>query len=209
MNSATIVYGFMISGGLIVAIGAQNAFVLKQGILRNHPFWVALTCFSCDFLLMILGVFGFGSAIGANRSLMILISILGTLFLLWYGISAFLRAWRGQLQLTATDASNDTQSRWLIVAATLAITLINPHVYLDTVVVIGSIAGSLSYNEKWQFLLGALFASALWFFGLAYGSRLLAPLFAKPNTWRILDVIIGVIMLWIAFGLATFVWQLI
>ena len=195
-----LLQGFLVSGGLIVAIGAQNAFVLKQGLRRWHVLPIVLTCFICDFLLMSLGVFGFGSMISQNPTASAALALVGALFLLVYGARSFRSAWRGG---SAIDIENPTQGGTALqaVLATLAMTLLNPHVYLDTVVIIGSVAGTLSTVEKSWFLAGALTASASWFFSLGFGARLLLPLFKRPLTWRLLDAAIGMVMWLIAFAL--------
>ena len=192
--------GFLVSGGLIVAIGAQNAFVLKQGLRRWQVLPIVLTCFLCDFSLMTLGVFGLGMLIGASRVASVALALVGALFLAVYGARAFRAAWRGGATMSAdgTEAAGSTQQAVLL---TLAITLLNPHVYLDTVVIVGGIAGTLSPAAKALFLCGAVAASALWFFALGFGARLLLPLFRRPLTWRLLDAVIGVVMWAIAFSL--------
>lgn len=192
--------GFLVSGSLIVAIGAQNAFVLKQGLLKQHVFWVALTCFICDTLLLTLGVLGLGSLIGSNPVVSVTLAFVGAEFLLIYGLRAWRSAWAGNSGMNV-ETSGSRRSRTATVLLTLSITLLNPHVYLDTVVVVGGVAGTLPWVEKQWFLLGALTASTVWFFGLAYGARLLLPIFSKPRTWRILDGLIGGIMFVITFGL--------
>lgn len=196
----TIIQGFFVSFGLIVAIGAQNAYVLKQGLLKQHIFWVCLVCFLCDFTLLSLGVLGLGSLISQSNLATLSLAIFGAVFLLWYGFRSFRSAYQGGANLSVDGTRSQTTLKQTI-ATTLALTLLNPHVYLDTLVLVGSIASPLTTAEKYQFLIGAVLASALWFFGLGFGARLLIPLFAKPNTWRILDAIIGVIMWAIAFSL--------
>lgn len=198
--SSTIIQGFFVSFGLIVAIGAQNAYVLKQGLLKQHIFWVCLVCFLCDFTLLSLGVLGLGSLISQSNLATLGLAIFGAVFLLWYGFRSFRSAYQGGANLSVDGTRSQTTLKQTI-ATTLALTLLNPHVYLDTLVLVGSIASPLTTAEKYQFLIGAVLASALWFFGLGFGARLLIPLFAKPNTWRILDAIIGVIMWAIAFSL--------
>ena len=195
-----LLQGFLVSGGLIVAIGAQNAFVLKQGLRCWQVLPIVLTCFLCDFSLMTLGVFGLGTLIGASRVASVALALVGALFLAVYGARAFRAAWRGGVVMTAdgTEAAGSTQQAVLL---TLAITLLNPHVYLDTVVIVGGIAGTLSPAAKALFLCGAVAASALWFFALGFGARLLLPLFRRPLTWSLLDAVIGVVMWAIAFSL--------
>ena len=195
-----LLQGFLVSGGLIVAIGAQNAFVLKQGLRCWQVLPIVLTCFLCDFSLMTLGVFGLGTLIGASRVASVALALVGALFLLVYGARAFRAAWRGGAVMTADGAEAAGSARQAVLL-TLAITLLNPHVYLDTVVIVGGIAGTLSPAAKVLFLCGAVAASALWFFALGFGARLLLPLFRRPLTWRLLDAVIGVVMWAIAFSL--------
>lgn len=197
-----IFHGFWVSFGLIVAIGAQNAHVLKQGLLKQHIFWVCLTCFLCDAVLMSAGVLGFGTLIGQSKTALLILAVVGVLFLFWYGLRAFKSAWQGGANLAVTSEP-DTKGKSVkqSVGITLALTLLNPHVYLDTLVLVGSIASPLTADQKQLFLLGAVGASGVWFFGLGYGARLLTPLFSKPKTWRVLDTLIGVVMWAIALGL--------
>ena len=195
-----LLQGFLVSGGLIVAIGAQNAFVLKQGLRCWQVLPIVLTCFLCDFSLMTLGVFGLGTLIGESRVASVALALVGALFLLVYGARAFRAAWRGGAVMTADGAEAAGSARQAVLL-TLAITLLNPHVYLDTVVIVGGIAGTLSPAAKVLFLCGAVAASALWFFALGFGARLLLPLFRRPLTWRLLDAVIGVVMWAIAFSL--------
>ncbi len=203
-----VVHGFLVSFGLIVAIGAQNAHVLKQGLLKQHIFWVCLVCFLCDAILMSLGVLGLGVLIAENRAATLTLAVVGTLFLLWYGFRSFRSAWQGGANL-AVSVETKERSVGQSIAVTLALTLLNPHVYLDTLVLVGSIASPLTISQKQLFLVGAVIASASWFFGLGYGARLLIPLFSKSRTWQILDSFIGVIMWAIALGLATYAYEVI
>lgn len=199
----TFVQGFFVSGALIVAIGAQNAFVLKQGLRRNHVFWVCLTCFLCDFTLMMVGVLGLGALINQSVTAQVALAAFGALFLLWYGVNSLRSAFKGEAM--QIDEAQTRTSLKQTLAMTFALTLLNPHVYLDTVVLIGGIAGTLTASEKMYFLFGAWGASLLWFFGLGYGARLLIPLFKKPLTWKILDIVIAIIMFLIALTLIQFI----
>lgn len=192
--------GFLVSGGLIMAIGTQNAFVLKQGLLKKHIGSIIFICFLCDVLLISAGVLGLGYVLEQIPSLGKVLAILGAAFLLWYGFNSFKSAWKGTSHLLLDD-SNQQKTRFQLVAMALAITLLNPHVYLDTVVIIGGIGSTLNFAEKQWFLFGALVASFTWFVSLGYGSRLLTPLFQKPKTWQWLDAGIGIMMWWIAFEL--------
>lgn len=198
--------GAMLSGGLIVAIGSQNMFVLRQGLLKNNVFVVSFICFACDLLLMSLGVMGLGILVTSSKVAMYGLSLGGAVFLYYYGLVAFRRAYAGKSQVQAGLMKNGVQeSLYKTILTTLAITLLNPHVYLDTVVIVGGIAGTLNTDEKLWFLTGTLIASFTWFFGLGYGARIAIPLFRKAVTWKILDLGIGIIMLWIATKLLFFV----
>lgn len=203
---AEILRGAMILGSLIIAIGAQNIFVLKQGLLRNHIFYVAAICFLCDFILMAIGIFGVGTFISSNPLITNTLAILGAVFLMWYGFSAFKSAIKGtsSMQVETKDLTNNSLVK--VVLATLAVTLLNPHVYLDTIVIVGGIAGTLTVEQKYAFLIGAVCASFTWFFGIGYGARLLTPLFKQKKMWVILDCLVGVIMFYIAYRLILYVY---
>ncbi|OOS23666.1 LysE/ArgO family amino acid transporter [Moraxella pluranimalium] len=205
--SQAFIQGLFVSGCLIIAIGAQNAFVLKQGLMKNHIFWVALTCFLCDFVLMSFGVLGFGSLISQSPMATIALAVVGALFLAVYGLRAMRSAIAGGTSLTL---DNDSKQSTLLatIGTTLALTLLNPHVYLDTVVIIGGVAGTLGFEQKIAFLVGSLLVSAAWFFGLGYGARLLIPLFKKAITWQILDAIIALVMWAIAISLGVYAYEL-
>ena len=198
-----ILKGIVTSGTLIIAIGAQNAFVLKQGLLKNNIFWVALVCFLCDVLLMCTGVLGVGTVIKNNTFANVGLAIIGGLFLLLYGFKSFRSAFSSSHTI---DISTNPKVIPIpkTILLTLAITLLNPHVYLDTVVVIGGIAGTLTFDQKVNFLIGALIASFVWFFGLGYGARWLIPIFKKPKAWKILDFGIGCLMFWLSYQLIQF-----
>jgi L-lysine exporter family protein LysE/ArgO len=185
------VSGFLIGGSLIVAIGAQNAFVLRQGLLRQHVFPVALFCAAADAFLILVGIAGLGAIISAQPALMKWLALAGAAFLFAYGAKAAKRAWDGSSQLTR--AEGEGQSLQSALAACAAFTLLNPHVYLDTVLLVGGI-GSTFGPLRWVFAFGAASASVVWFFGLAYGARLLAPIFAHAVSWRILDTVIAIVM---------------
>lgn len=200
----TFIKGFLVCGGLIIAIGAQNAFVLKQGLLKRHILAVILTCFACDFILISMGVLGLGNLISESQVASQALAIVGALFLLVYGARAFRSAYSGNSVLNLAEETGQQGSVLNAVMATLAVTLLNPHVYLDCFAIIGGIAGTLTAAEKGWFLAGALCTSLLWFFSLGYGARLLIPLFKRPITWRILDGGIGIVMWLIAFSLAKY-----
>lgn len=189
--------GFGLGLSLILAIGAQNAFVLRQGIRREHVFAVALTCALSDAILIAAGVSGFGLLVARLPWLEPVMRWGGAAFLLVYGARAFLSAWRGGEHLEAAQIGQASLKGVLLTC--LLLTWANPHVYLDTVVLLGSVAAQ--YTQKMAFALGAMSASFVFFFSLGYGARMLAPLFARPVAWRLLDVLVGCIMWAVAASL--------
>ena len=190
--------GFALGMSLIVAIGAQNAFVLRQGIVRAHVFPVAAICAASDAVLIAAGVAGFGALTGALPWLETAMRWIGAAFLLWYGLRSWRAAWRGEGALRAGAAAGSLRAA---VLTCLALTWLNPHVYLDTVMLLGAV--SAQYEDRTGFALGAMTASVLFFFTLAYAGRLLAPVFARPAAWRLLDLSIGAVMLALAARLAS------
>lgn len=189
--------GYLLSLSLIVAIGAQNAFVLRQGLRREHVFWVCLTCGVSDAILIASGVAGFGALAQSAPWFETVMRYGGAAFLLWYGWRSARSAWIGGQVLQAEEGRQ--KALLPTVLTLLALTWLNPHVYLDTVVLIGSI--SAQYDDRLLFGAGAVLASLSFFFALGYGARLLAPLFARPASWRILDALIALTMWAIAMGL--------
>ena len=192
------IQGAGVGGGLIIAIGAQNAFVLSQGVRRNHPFQIALLCGFCDAVLILLGVSGVGTLVASSPLLGQIAAWGGALFLFWYGMRSLQSALRGGT--LETDSTNK-QSLSAALGATLAVTLLNPHVYLDTLVLLGSISGQFPGNERFLFGAGAMTASFTWFFALSLGAGLLAPLFRKQLAWRILDTLVFLTMWGIGLSL--------
>lgn len=190
--------GFAMGGGLIVAIGAQNAFVLTQGVRRNHHLAVAGVCILCDALLIGLGVSGVGALVAASPMLGTGAAWGGAAFLAWYGLGALRSAIRGNTLVADTESG---MSLGRTLALTLAVTLLNPHVYLDTVVLMGSLSGRFEGMGRSVFGLGAVAASTVWFTGLSLGGELLAPLFRRPLTWRVLDSLVCLTMWTIAASL--------
>jgi L-lysine exporter family protein LysE/ArgO len=190
---APFLSGLLLGASLIVAIGAQNAFVLRQGLLRAHRFPVALFCALSDALLIAAGVGGLGIAVGKHPRLLVLIACIGALVLIWYGVQALRRAFHPQV--LTPDTHGNASNVWRVIATCAGFTWLNPHVYLDTVLLIGSLASAWpSPGPRSLFGIGAGSASFIWFFTLAYGARLLAPLFRKPIAWRVLDVLIAIVM---------------
>lgn len=197
--------GVLLSAGLIIAIGAQNAYVLKQGVQNNHVFAVATICFLCDFILMSLGILGVGTFVAQNQLLQLMLAGAGMLYILWFALQSFLSIRQTQsMDLRRLETPGTIK---MAVVGALAITLLNPHVYLDTVVIIGGIAGTLEAEHKSLFLMGVLTSSAVWFYGLAYGAQKLAPVFRKPITWQVLNFLIGLMMLFIAYQLGLFIYE--
>ncbi len=196
----TALEGFGLGAGLIIAIGAQNAYVLKQGILGQHVFIICTICALSDMVLIALGAMGLGTLIAHEPWLAKIAAWGGAIFLIGLALKSFLNAAKQQ---SLSDGAVTGYGIPLknAVTTTLALTFLNPHVYLDTVVLIGTVVGQYALESRIAFALGAMTASIVWFYGLGYGARLLRPLFAKPVTWRILDIIIGCVMATIAFGL--------
>ncbi|WP_350333012.1 LysE/ArgO family amino acid transporter [Coralliovum pocilloporae] len=192
--------GFVLGASLIIAIGAQNAYVLKLGILRLHVLPIVLICATSDAALITLGVAGFGTFIKGSQSLLTAITIGGSLFLFVYGLMAFRQALKPSA-LKADDKANVSLTK--AVTTVLAFTFLNPHVYLDTVVLLGGLSARYSDQGQFAYGLGAVIASFVWFFALGYGARFLAPIFAKPVAWRVLDTLIGLVMWAIAAKLVT------
>ena len=186
---------------LIVAIGAQNAFVLRTGLRRVHVLPVVAVCALSDAALIAAGVAGLGTLVDQHPAVLTVARLAGAAFLLGYAVVAARRALRpaGALTTEDTDAAAPTRV-WPVVATCLALTWLNPHVYLDTVVLLGSVAGTHG-ADRWWFGGGAVLGSLLWFTGLGYGARLLRPLFARPGAWRVLDGVIALVMTAIALSL--------
>ena len=190
--------GFLIGLGLIVAIGAQNAFVPRQGLMRRHVLLVTTICAVSDALLILAGVAGLGTLVARSPLLLTIATLGGAAFLFAYGLLAARRALTPS-RLTAAPVGDDGLVR--VVSATLAFTFLNPHVYLDTVVLVGSLSARFEGSGRVAFAAGAMAASAIWFYGLGFGARLLAPVFARPAAWRVLDALIACVMVAIALSL--------
>ncbi len=196
----SLLQGFGLGAGLIIAIGAQNAFILRQGLKRQYLFMTASLSTLCDTILILLGVGGLGTLIASVPALTIIATWGGALFLLFFVLRSF-RAAVVASALNTGKASAQPVSPKGTILAVLAFSLLNPHVYLDTVVLVGSVGAHYHANERVSFALGAILASCTWFFGLTYGASWLAPLFRHPRAWRILDFIVGCIMWTIAASL--------
>ena len=190
--------GFGAGGGLIVAIGAQNAFVLSEGVRGNYHILIALICIFCDALFITLGVAGVGNSVSAHPLLSQWVTWGGAAFLFFYGYGSLCSAIRGG---SLDSGSQAVTSLGAAVATTLAVTLLNPHFYLDTVILLGSISSHFNGDSRLFFWAGAITASTLWFVCLSIGGRLLSPLFEKKIAWRILDTLVWITMWTIAVSL--------
>ncbi|MFG6444111.1 LysE/ArgO family amino acid transporter [Microbacterium sp. P06] len=210
---SSFIAGIGLGLSLIVAIGAQNLFVLRQGLRREHVLTVALVCAVSDAALIALGVSGIGLVLGAVPWLIDVVRWAGAVFLLCYGLLAARRAWRPagaalRADQTPANASPGTAGTTTltrprlapVVLTVLALTWLNPHVYLDTVFLLGTIATTHG-DARWVFAAGAMLASVLWFFGLGFGARYLSRWLSTPRAWRILDAIIAVVMIGLAISL--------
>jgi L-lysine exporter family protein LysE/ArgO len=186
--------GLLVAFGLIMAIGTQNAYVLAQSLRREHHLSVALLCIVCDAVLVTAGVFGLASVLAHNPTLLAVARWGGVVFLAWYGAKALRRAISPQ-SLQEGDGSGQRSRRAVLLTA-LAVTLLNPHVYLDTVLLIGSLGAQQTVPGAYVF--GAASASLLWFSTLAIGAAWLAPWLARPATWRLLDLMVAVMMFSVA-----------
>jgi L-lysine exporter family protein LysE/ArgO len=190
--------GFALSAALIVAIGAQNLFVLRQGLRREHVGAIVLFCGTADALLIAAGVAGLGAILEIVPGLSLILTLGGAAFLGWYAISALRRALHPATMAVDLQPS---MSLGRALAGSAAFTLLNPHVYLDTVLLMGAVGSSFPQSSRPLFVAGAASASYVWFISLGYGARLLTPVFARPIAWRLLDVLIGVTMLAMAAAL--------
>ena len=190
--------GFFTGLSLIVAIGAQNAFVIRQGLTKKHVLLVVTICAVADAALIALGIAGLGAIISGLPWLLEVIRWFGVAYLSWFGVRSIMSAFKNE----SMDASGgQSLSKGKVVAAVLGFTLLNPHVYLDTVILVGSVANQFG-QDRWAFGLGAMIASVVWFFSIGFGARAASGLMSKPIFWRILDSIIACVMFGIAAMLA-------
>lgn len=194
-----LIEGFATALGLFVAIGPQNAFVLKQSLQRNHILMICLICIVIDTIMIAMGVSGLGIIITQSNKLLLLAKYGGAIFLFLFGLNSFQAAFRNESM--KIDLSSKKLSIKKAVLALLAMSLLNPHVYLDNCILIGSIGAQFPEQERIYFIIGACFGSVAWFTLLGYGAKFLIPFFQKPSSWKVLDCIIGVIMWLIAYSL--------
>lgn len=197
--------GLFMGAGLIIAIGAQNAFVLVQAVKRQHHFLLAAICALIDAILIIIGVLGVGTFIAENIWLHFGASLLGGLFLIYFGLRSFRSIFISQA--LQTDYAANAASLRSVLITLFAVTLLNPHVYLDTVIMLGAISGTFGEVGRFYFGAGAATASVLWFFSLALLGSKLAPVFARPRAWQVLYCLVALMMWRIGFGLLWDAWQ--
>ena len=195
--------GFFLGVSLIVAIGAQNAFLLRQGLLRQHVFILCLICALSDALLIVVGVFGFGTLVSQAKWLIDIVTLGGAIFLFVYGFMAFRRVMSPDAMKAASQGAGNLAKA---IATCLALTYLNPHVYLDTVVLVGGLSANYLGADRAAYGVGAAIGSFVWFFALGYGARLLVGVFENPKAWQVLDFIIGCIMWLIAASLLVRWW---
>ncbi|WP_259237264.1 L-lysine exporter [Aeromonas sp. BIGb0445] len=197
---ATSLQGFVLGLAMIIPIGAQNAFVLSRGIHRNHHLLTATLCCLCDLVLIGIGVFGGASLLAANPLGLALLTWGGVLFLSWFGVRSLRSAWRGQ----GAALADSTQLMGVrsVLAMTLGVTLLNPHVYLDTLMLLGSLGSQFAEPLRPAFAAGAMLASLVWFYGLAFGAAALSPWLARGKVQQAIDVVVGLIMIALALQLA-------
>lgn len=198
MSMTAFTTGFAVSATLIVAIGAQNSFVLRQGLRCEHVVVIVAFCAIADLALIAAGVAGLAKILGNAPALAMALTIAGTLFLLCYGLRALRRAFQPQMLRAAGGTRASLREA---IAQAAAFTFLNPHVYLDTILLMGSIGARQPPESRLWFVGGAAFASGAWFTALGFGARLVAPLFSRPRAWQVLDILIGAIMLALAAGL--------
>ena len=195
--------GLALGSALIIAIGPQNALVLRQGLVRQHVFAVCTVCFLADALLIALGAGGLGTAFRADPLILKTVAWAGTAFLVFFAFQAFSRAAHPQ---ALTVEAGTAKSLGAVISTTLAVTFLNPHVYLDTVLLLGGVAARFDGVERAMFASGAALASLLWFYGLGYGAARWSRFISRPQTWRAIDIGIGLIMGLLALSLGYWAW---
>ena len=201
----TFFLGFLLSAAMILPIGAQNAFVLQQGSKKQYHLMSAFLCALCDVILISGGVFGGSALLSQSEYLLLLITWGGVAFLLWYGWNAFKTAFTKEIELS--QHKNQVKSRWRVIVTLVAVTWLNPHVYLDTFVVLGSIGGQLSAELRPWFTFGAVFASISWFFALSLLAAWFSPILSQVTAQRIINLFVGCVMWFIALQLVAQGWK--
>lgn len=201
MYLSAILAGFSTGAGLIMAIGAQNAFALRQGLQRNYVWLVVVICSLGDIVLILSGVAGIGRIVQTWPDLLQILRFVGAAFLAVYGLMAARRCLQGTEALKPSEESAGNRKR--VIMTCMAFTFLNPHVYLDTMVLVGSLSTRYPDTGKWMFGFGACIASVIWFTTLTFGARFLQPVFRRPIAWRLLDAAIALFMLSLSIVLIT------
>lgn len=201
MNFWLLFQGFGLGASMIIPIGAQNAYVLNQGIKRNHHLTTATICSFLDVFFISLGIFGGGAILSQNETLLTAVTLGGIAFLSFYGYLSFKSAFSHSTQSETTTSQNLRGKRAVALGA-IAVTVFNPHLYLDTVVILGSIGGQFEGQDRIAFALGTMMASFVWFYTLSVGAAKLAPTLSKPRVKQGIDIVIAIMMYVIAFLLA-------
>jgi len=200
MSLWILLQGFSFGAATIIPIGAQNAYVLNQGIKRNHHLTTATLCSFLDVFYICLGIFGGGALLASNEQLLTGVTVGGILFLLYYGYSSIRSAMVSEMGEGNTTFQTG-RGRKAVILGTLAVTVLNPHLYLDTIVILGSIGGQFEGDERVSFAVGTIMASFVWFYSLSIGAAKLAPFLSQPKVTKAIDVIVGCIMFAIAASL--------
>ena len=200
MNLWVLLQGFGFGATMIIPIGAQNAYVLNQGIKRNHHLTTATICSFLDIFFISLGIFGGGAVLTQNERLLTTVTLGGILFLLYYGYLSIKSAFTSSNEETETTTT--ARGRRAVILGTLAVTILNPHLYLDTIVILGSIGGQFEGNDRVSFALGTIMASFVWFYSLSIGAAKLAPVLSQPKMKKGIDIGVGLMMFAIAASLA-------
>lgn len=186
--------GMVMSIGLIAPIGAQNAYVIKNGIMRNHTIAIGLVCFGCDAIFMTIGMLGVGSLFAQNEVLSTFLTLGGIIFIIYYGFNSFRIAWNLKENPLTSNSEKKSYSKNMAVLGALLVTLLNPHFYLDTIVLLGSLSSQFASPKKYIFWIGAVSGSFVWFCFLSLVSRWASGFFTKVSSWRILEIVVGLLM---------------
>ncbi|USP07693.1 LysE/ArgO family amino acid transporter [Vibrio sp. LQ2] len=206
MNFWILLQGFGFGATMIIPIGAQNAYVLNQGIKRNHHLTTATICSFLDIFFISLGIFGGGAILSQSELLLTFVTVGGIAFLTFYGLQSWKSAFTAQSEENATTTT--ARGRRAVILGTLAVTVLNPHLYLDTVVILGSIGGQFEGNDRLSFAIGTIMASFVWFYSLSIGAAKLAPTLSKPRVKQAIDIGVALMMFGIAIALTNNLYQL-
>jgi len=200
-----LLQGFGLNAGMIIPIGAQNAYVLNQGINRQHHITTATLCSIMDIILVSAGIFGGGTILSQNQTLLTSVTLGGILFLSYYGYLSLKSAFNHTAE--AKNSAAIVKGRFAVIMGALAVTVLNPQVYLDTVVILGSIGAQFNGNDRIAFAIGTALSSIVWFYGLSLGAAKLAPTLSKPKVKKGIDIVVAVIMFIVAISLCNQLWS--